>query len=277
MKKIRFIKKDERALFNFHDESIPFISYKCMDDLGFVKNAITLRNDSSGTPVHLYRRPGEDLSEITRRNEQLMSQLGTDLSHRVSAFQKHTANVHVVKEDDLGSNLDRSHITFTDGLITDIQNACLIITVADCIPLCFADPVNKVIGLAHSGRVGTLKRIGAETVRKMHETFGSDPADIIATIGPGICQDCYEVGPEIYEEFKEQWGTAAADKLLKQRVEKYLLDLWTANQMVLLEAGLKSENITTTNICNRCNLEYFYSFRGDGRIINQICVCMKLM
>lgn len=276
MKNFTLIQKNNRELFNYHREKLPYLSYKCFDELGFVQNAITLRSDINGDPVKLFYHPGEDISEITTQNAQLMTQLGTDLSHRVSAVQKHTANVHTVRTEDLGSSIESSHITFVDALITDIPGSCLAISVADCIPLCFADPKQRAVGAAHSGRVGTLKRIGANTVSQMVSEYGSSPSDIIASIGPGICQDCYEVGDEIWDEFVKEFGIKLADKLLYRQGLKYHLNLLETNRIILLDSGLKDENIIVSNICNRCNLDKFYSFRGDGKIINQICVCMKL-
>lgn len=276
-KNITFIKKDNNELFNFHDEEIPYISYKRLDELSFVKNAFTLRNTASGKPVFMFPENAPSTDASVKCCKMLASELGTDISHRAAPLQKHTANVHVVTKADLGHPIDKKHITNTDGLVTNIKGAHLCISVADCIPLLFADPTKKAIGIAHSGRKGTQFKIGKKVVEKMTEVYGSDPADIIATIGPGICQSCYEVGPEILEEFENDWGHTACATLFKKHGSKYLLDLWLANQMVLKEAGLNDANIIITNICNRCNKDKFYSFRGDGRIINQICASLLLL
>lgn len=277
LKNTDFITKDNNELFNFHDEEIPYISYKCLDDLSFVKNSFTLRMTSSNKPVYMFPENAPSLDDAKECCNTLASELGTDIAHRVAPFQKHTANVHVVTEADLGHPIDNRHIKNTDGLITNIKGAHICISVADCIPLCFVDPTKKAIGIAHSGRKGTQLKIGKIVVEKMTETFGSDPKDIIATIGPGICQSCYEVGPEILCEFENDWGREASAPLFKKHGSKYLLDLWLANRMVLKDAGLRDENIITTNICNRCNNDKFYTFRGDGRIINQICASLLLL
>lgn len=277
LKNTDFIKKDNNELFNFHDEEIPYISYKCFDELSFVKNAFTLRMTSSNKLVYMFPENAPSLDATKECCNILASELGTDTDHRVTPFQKHTANVHVVTKADLGHPIDNRHIKNTDGLVTNIRGAHICISVADCIPLCFVDPSKKAIGIAHSGRKGTQFKIGKNVVEKMTETFGSDPKDIIATIGPGICQSCYEVGSEILTEFEDDWGIDASAPLFKEHGSKYLLDLWLANRMVLREAGLREENIITTNICNRCNSDKFYTFRGDGRIINQICASLLLL
>ena len=78
----------------------------------------------------------------------------------------------------------------TDGMITNVPGICLVTFYADCVPLYFVDPVKKAIGLSHSGWRGTVGKIGKVTVEQMQKTYGSDPKDILAAIGPSICQDC---------------------------------------------------------------------------------------
>ena len=83
---------------------------------------------------------------------------------------------------------------------------------ADCVPLYFVDPVHHAIGLSHSGWRGTVAKIGAVTVRKMQETYGTDPADVYAAIGPSICQECYEVSEDVILEFKKSFAPEALGK-----------------------------------------------------------------
>ena len=268
---------DERELFAFHEDEIPYLSFRCLDETGFVRNAFTLRRSAAGVPVKLFWHPGEAEDEVRRFSAQLARQLGTDPDKRVSVQQKHTANVHVAGPADFGRCLPVSPVENTDALVTDQPGVMLCISVADCIPLMLADPVKKVIGLAHSGRKGTMQKIGRNTVRCMQERFGSDPKDILAAVGPGICASCYEVGDEIREEMEREWGKEKTEVLMKRRNGRDHLDLWKANKMVLLEAGLAEKNITVTNLCNRCNHAFFYSFRADGKIINQIAACLMLV
>ena len=105
-----FIKKDDRDLFNYHDEKIPFLSFKTLDELNIVRNAFTLRNTSEGEAVKLFMTKDDTVENVTFFNELITKELGTDISHRVQACQKHTANVHVVTEEDLGTAISGSHI-----------------------------------------------------------------------------------------------------------------------------------------------------------------------
>ncbi len=93
-----------------------------------------------------------------------------------------------------------------DGLVTNLPGVTLVTAHADCIPLYLADPVKKAIGLLHAGWKGTLYNIASEGLRLMRENYGTNPADVIAVAGPGICGSCYEVDGEVAEKFFEAYG-----------------------------------------------------------------------
>ncbi|MCE0498430.1 MAG: polyphenol oxidase family protein [Methylacidiphilales bacterium] len=80
-----------------------------------------------------------------------------------------------------------------DALTTSVQRMPLIVRVADCGPVYFYDPVQKVIGLAHSGRRGTEANIAARTIACLRDTYGSRPEDLIVQLGPCIRPPHYEV------------------------------------------------------------------------------------
>lgn len=37
----------------------------------------------------------------------------------------------------------------------------------------------------------------------MSSTYGTEPSELVAVIGPGICADCFQVGEEVALNFKE--------------------------------------------------------------------------
>lgn len=131
---------------------------------------------------------------------------------------------------------------------------------ADCVPLYFVDRTHRAIGLSHSGWRGTVKAMGQETIKAMKEAFGTRPEDLVVCIGPSICKDCFEVGEEVVEEFKEAFAPRWHSSLFTEGKApgKYQLDLWTANEILFLEAGLKKEQIHTANICTMCNHEVLF-------------------
>lgn len=100
------------------------------------------------------------------------------------------------------------------------------------------------------------------TVRKMQETFGCDPVDIRSVVGPSICQECYEVSEDVIDEFRANYKKTDWDSLFYRKENgKYQLDLWRANEINLLDAGVKAAHMAVTNVCTCCNHELLFSHR----------------
>lgn len=268
---------DNSRIFTLHQDRIPYLSVDLLEDTGLVRTAVSLRDDGNGAPVRLYWREGDNLPQAEEATRIFTAQLGSDLGHIVMPHQEHTVNVRAVTEADWGASVDRSAFPATDGLITDVPGTVLMVYTADCLPLFFLDPVNRAIGLSHSGRRGTAGGIGPATVRAMQEAYGSRPEDILCGIGPSICGDCYEVGGEIRREMTELWGEGRADEVMALRNGSWFMDLHRAAELTLLEAGLKREHIAVTDVCTRCSRDRLYSLRGDGRIVNQIASALRLL
>ena len=132
-----------------------------------------------------------------------------------------------------------------DGLVTNVPGITLVTSYADCVPLYMVDPVKHAIGLSHSGWRGTVNRMGQETLRVMAREFGTDPKDVTACVGPSICQDCYEVGPEVIEQFAKAFDEKHHDRLFYEKPNgKYQLNLWEANFYFLIAGLQKSAEIS---------------------------------
>ena len=209
-----------------------------------------------------------DLREAVDENYRRVAQIlghGRTLDDFVSTYQTHTTNVRLVTEEDRGKGTVRQRdYTDTDGLITDVPGIILVTYHADCTPLYFVDPVHRAIGLSHSGWKGTAGRMGQKTLEAMNRAFGTRPEDCICGIGPSICGDCYEIGEDVAQIFRDSF--ADTDLLRKQILRakgngKYLLNLWQANRMILENAGVPSAQISVTDICTCCNPEYLFSHR----------------
>lgn len=190
---------------------------------------------------------------------------GRTLNDFVSTFQTHTTNVKVITEKDRGKGPAKSRdYTDIDGLITNVPGIILSTFHADCPPIYFVDPVNKAIGLSHSGWKGTKGEIAARTIDKMQENYGTKASDVICAIGPSICGDCYEIGEDVASQFSENYteDELSNNKILVKYPEgKYRLYLWNAIKLTLLKKGVKEENIVITDVCTRCNPDLLFSHR----------------
>lgn len=147
----------------------------------------------------------------------------------------------------------------TDALITDRAGLALGVIMADCVPVLLYDPEHHALGLLHAGWQGTVARLASTTVRAMTERFGSDPAALVAAIGPSIGPDEYEVGEDVIERARAAFGAEAPVLHEHPTPGKAYFDLWAANALDLREAGV--EQIEVAGLSTARNLDEFYSWR----------------
>jgi YfiH family protein len=184
-----------------------------------------------------------------------------------------------------------------DGLMTDEPGIALGIQTADCIPVLIADTKSHAVAAFHAGWRGTVNRIVESGIGKMRLEFGSNPADLIAAIGPGIGQCCYAIGEEVLHEFQSQFFYANelfrevydSDPIRNKYPMLFLsarapghsdigpqlhLDLAEANRRQLMAAGLPAEAISVVGECTSCFPNRYFSHRGErgftGRMLSAI-------
>ncbi|MCC8161954.1 MAG: peptidoglycan editing factor PgeF, partial [Lachnospiraceae bacterium] len=209
---------------------------------------------------------GDEPERVRENFRRIGAAIGFDCSSLVLSDQTHTTNVRCVTEADRGKGFVREQdYKDVDGLITDVPGLTLATFYADCVPLFFVDPVHRAIGLSHSGWKGTVHRMGEVTLCRMREAFGTEPGDVIAAIGPSICQDCYEVCEDVASQFQQEFSEDADERMLYRKENgKYQLNLWRANEKVLLTAGIRKEHLAVTNLCTCCNPQLLFSHRASG-------------
>lgn len=208
----------------------------------------------------------EDRSNVVKNYQLICESIGLNKNDLVLSQQVHDTKIRVVSSADKGKGIIKERdYKGIDGLITNVTGIPLATFYADCVPLYFVDTKNHAIGLSHSGWRGTVNRMGEVTLKAMNDNFGTSPEDVIALIGPSICQDCYEVSKDVADAFygnfrKEQWD----EILFKKEDGKYQLDLWKANYHIFLDSGVKSENIHISKVCTSCNKELLFSHRATN-------------
>ena len=207
MEYMDFKKKDDRDVlqlerFPIEKGELPVLHYPLLDACGMVKHCFTTRGGgvSKGMfeSLNLSFTRGDDEADVQENYARVASFFGTDKTHFVCSDQTHTTNVRRVGKADAGYGVTRPRpYKDVDGLVTDEPGIILSTFYADCVPLFFVDPVHRAIGLSHSGWRGTVGRMGAETLLAMEREFHTRPEDVLAAVGPSICQDCYEVSADV--------------------------------------------------------------------------------
>ena len=260
----QFTYKNEEHIFEEKiEDGVLYLSYPKLEDTGLVKHGFSTRvggvSEGIYSSMNLSFTRGDDEEAVRENYGRMARALGVENKTLVKAVQTHTTCVHQVTKENKDQVLQD-----VDGLITDEKDVCLVTTYADCVPLFFVDPVHKAIGLSHSGWRGTVGKIGKGTLRCMKEAYGTNPGDVVAAIGPSICQDCYEVSEDVIVEFKKAFDEQHWDALFYLKENgKYQLNLWKANEIILLEAGVLPENLAVTNVCTCCNSELLFSHRAS--------------
>lgn len=249
---------------------VTYLTFPLLEETGMVDHLFSTRlgGVSKGiySSMNLSYTRG-DLKEAVDENfKRIAGVFGKTPDHIVCSKQTHTTNVRKVTQKDCGKGITRPlDYTDVDGLITNEEGVILATFFADCVPLYFVDVKQRAIGLSHSGWRGTVQRMGQKTLLAMKEAYGTQAEDVYAAIGPSICGDCYEVGEEVAEAFYKEFGAAAEAMLRKGKREgKYDLDLWKANETVLLESGIKREHLEITDLCTCCNRELLFSHRASN-------------
>ncbi len=186
-----------------------------------------------------------------------------------------------------------------DGLLAGRPGLAVGVTTADCLPVLVVDARRRVVAAVHAGWRGLAKRVVQKGVGEMRRCFGCDPSDLHAALGPGIQACCFEVGPEVLDEFASQFVDAdrfcrrdspnPAEILLPRQIMKSghnltrrldsdrgHVDLAEAGRRQLLAAGLPAGQIYDSRMCTACDLARFYSYRREtaaaGRMLAVIGV-----
>jgi len=145
-----------------------------------------------------------------------------------------------------------------DALITNEPGIAVSVRTADCYPILLVDPAHRAIAAIHAGWRGTAGQIVEQTLHRMGSEFGTKPAQVMAAIGPGIGECCYEVGAEVAARFGVD-GPAR-------------LDLARINREQLIAAGVPASQIDSIGGCTFCDAGRFFSYRREkdaaGRMIS---------
>ena len=269
MNKIR--RKSEKNVLNWHGEkAVPYFTFPAFDELPGIIHGFSSRlggvSEGFLSSMNLSFSRGDEPERVRENFRRIAESIGFSEKDLVFSMQTHTANVRRVGREDCGRGLERPvGYCDVDGLVTNEPGVVLATFYADCVPLFFVDPVHPCIGLSHSGWRGTVGKIGKATVETMAKEFGSEPGDLLAAVGPSICQECYEVSEEVIGLFRENFAEELWPKLFYRKDNgHYQLNLWEANRLIFQEAGILPQHITVTDICTACNPELLFSHRASG-------------
>ena len=201
----------------------------------------------------------EDGEGLKNRIE-YFSNLGINTGSIVSSGIIHSNNVAIISNSDKGKIIKGN-----DGLITDIKNICLTVTVSDCLPVFIYDQKKEVIGIAHASWKCIVRNIINNMVEKFKSQYNSNPKDLKVFIGPHIKKCHFEIKEDVLDKFSKH------QEFIIRKDSQYFIDLEGIIKKQLVSLGLNTKNIKISPECTYCNKEYF-SLRRDKpeRVTSQI-------
>jgi YfiH family protein len=200
---------------------------------------------------------GDHPGNVEMNRRKAFDTIGRDPASMFDVWQIHSAKVVCVDSPRLPKE---PHLK-ADAILTNSPDVTLFMRFADCVPILLYDPVVKAAGLVHSGWQGTVKKIAVAAVQEMIGNYGSKIENIRAGIGPSICVDHYDVGPDVAQKVMDVFSVDGS-RILVEKNHRVRLDLWEANRILLTQAGIN--RIEVSGICTACHLNDWYSHRGEN-------------
>ena len=237
------------------------LSIPALDKESGMLHAFTTRQGGLGARNNGIRHP-DDWTAVA-------SAFGVCRDRVVTVNQVHGENIVTV--DDL--NVRDVRTVHADAMMTDVPGIAIGVETADCVPVLLFDPMKPAVAAVHAGWRSTVKKIVQKAVHRMHEEFGSEPARLIAAIGPAIGPECYEVDEVVLGPVREAfsfWKEVSTPR----GNDRWSLDLVKANKLELLQIGLAEKNVHALGLCTSCRRDLFYSFRAEGRTGRMLSVIM---
>lgn len=145
-----------------------------------------------------------------------------------------------------------------DALVTHTPGQLIAVKTADCVPLLVVDFAHRAVAAVHAGWRGTVGKILPKALDLMREQYGTDPSDLEVALGPCISACCFEVGPEVAQQFQE---------LFPERNDldrKTNVDLIEANRRLAQSAGISAERIYASDECTMCQPDRYFSYRREA-------------
>ena len=222
-----------------------------------VRAFVTTRHGGVSTgeyaSMNLGLHSGDDRANVAR-NRAIVGE------HLASAprWMKQVHGIEVADLDRIGPDAAPT----ADAAVTAQAGRVAVVLTADCMPLLLCDVHGKRVGVAHAGWRGMAAGVIEATVRAL----GSNPADVLAWMGPTIGPEAFEVGPEVRAAFMEV-DTRAASAFVPHGSGKYLADLYALARQRLERAGVRA--VSGGGFCTHREAGRFFSYRrvpASGRM-----------
>ena len=253
-------------MISYRKNDLTFLQFDNLSQFPAIGHFSTTRTGGYSTDryasLNLGYNSGDSPKNVIANRLKLCSALEINFGNLIFPKQTHTGTAKVISTHffEWDETEKKQFLNETDAVITNLKSVCVAIKTADCVPILVYDPVKQVVAAIHAGWRGTAQNILQNTINQMIASFGSNPSDLWAGIGPSISPEIYEVGEEVWSKFAPEFYQPTNPF----KGEKQLLDLWKANNYQLIASGVPEKQIEVARICTLSNPELFFSARRDG-------------
>ncbi len=237
---------------------LPYFTFSSLDEAGVPHAIFTRRGGVSPAPwdsLNMGGGLGDTRERVLENIRRGLDAFGRSPQNVYDVWQVHGRHVVCADAPRNGAEYARA-----DAIISDKPGLTLMMRFADCVPVMLYDSQKRVVGLVHAGWQGTVAGVVQAAIQRMSVTYGSQPEDILAGIGPSIGPDHYEVGENVVERVRQTFGTQADNVLLRVNGSTYF-NLWQANRLLLEASGV--HRIEIAGLCTACDLTHWYSHRQE--------------
>jgi YfiH family protein len=238
---------------------ISYLVCEPMERAGFTNAFSTRAGGVSAFPsnaLNLADFKGDVKENVAENRRRFLKALGAESAAIITARQTHsTLRCHI---ESTGSQPE------CDAMTTRMTGALLAIQTADCLPVLIADPKSGAVAAIHAGWRGTAGRITERTVSDLMLAQGVNPRNSIAALGPTACAECYEVGADVIERYKKEFGYWRNLLVNFKEGGKAHLDIRTANIQQLVFCGFSEDRIHVAEYCTMHQNEMFFSYRREA-------------
>lgn len=254
---------------SFHEhQGLRYYSFDSLAGPGLVQAIFTRRGGLSQSPwasLNMGSTVGDNPEHVQANRRKAFDVLGLDYQAMFDVWQVHSAEVVLATRPRPPAEIHRH----ADAILTNRPGLALMMRFADCVPILLFDPIHKALGIVHAGWVGTVNQVVARAVDAMRQAYHTQPADLLAGIGPSIGVHHYEVGPEVAAQVRAALGADSPGLLFpvgegqagSSDPERVQFDLWQANRLILERSGVRQVEIA--GLCTACQLDDWFSHRGE--------------
>jgi YfiH family protein len=237
---------------------------EALESGGFVNAFSTRLGGVSAFPsnsLSLAYFKGDQKENVAENRRRFLKAVGVEGARIMTARQTHSVERFVVEspEQVTGPQPD------CDAMITRVPNVLLGVQTADCLPVLIADTKTGTMAAIHAGWRGTAGRITERTIADMMLLHGVNTRDCIAALGPAACVDCYEVGQDVIDCYKSEFGYWRSLLVNFKANGKAHLDIRAANVQQLIFCGFDKDRIHVADYCTMHQNDLFFSYRKEGK------------